>query len=85
MNISRLEYFDKVYIFNGVNTALCTHGLGNIQLIACVRKGQRCNQGPSNIHDGTFVKNIRNVNLKTLTILGKKVNLRCLAGSWTCL
>ena len=30
MNISVLEYFDNAYIFDGINTALSTHGLGNI-------------------------------------------------------
>ena len=30
MNISVLEYFDNVYISDGVKTALSTHGLGNI-------------------------------------------------------
>ena len=30
MNTSVLEYFDNVYIFDGVKTALSTHGLGNV-------------------------------------------------------
>ena len=41
MNASYLSYSDKVYITDGVKTVLSTHGLGNIQLIACVRTGQR--------------------------------------------
>ena len=57
MNISAIEYFDNVYIFDDVKTTLSSHGLGNISLIACIRTSQRCNQDPSNIHDGTFGKN----------------------------
>ena len=30
MNISVLEYFDNVYISDGVKAALLTHELGNI-------------------------------------------------------
>ena len=30
MNTSVLEYFDNVYISDGVITALSTHGLGSI-------------------------------------------------------
>ena len=80
MNISMLEYFeyfDNVYISDGVKTALSTHGLGKIYLIAFVRRGQWCNQSSSNIHDGAFDKN-RNDSRK-------KINLRWLAGSRTCL
>ena len=57
MNTSVLEWFDNVYIFDGVKTALSTHGLGNIYLIVCVRTGQSCNQSSWNIHDSTFDKN----------------------------
>ena len=46
----------------------------NIWLIACVRIGQRCNQSPSNTHDGTFDKNSK-VNWKTVTILAKRLIL----------
>ena len=38
---------------------------------ACVRADQRCSQSPSNIHDRTF----GNINLKTLTILAKRLIL----------
>ena len=38
MNINVLEYFDNVYISDGVRIALSTHGLGYIQLIAFVRQ-----------------------------------------------
>ena len=57
MNISALNCFDNVYISDGVKTALSTHGLGKILLIAWVRTGQRCKQSSSNIHDRTFDKN----------------------------
>ena len=57
MNTSVLECFDNVYISDEVKTALSNHGLRNIQLIACVRTGQKCNQSPSNIHDVTLDKN----------------------------
>ena len=41
---------------NDVKTALPTHQLGKIQLIICVRTGQRCNQSSSIIHDDAFEK-----------------------------
>ena len=67
-----MQYFDNVYISDGVKTALSTHELENILLIACVRPGQIFNQRPSNIHDGTSEKKtVNNVNLKTPTILAK--------------
>ena len=54
MNISVREYFHNVYISDGVEIDLSSHGLGNIYLFSCVIAGQRCNQSSSNIHDSTF-------------------------------
>ena len=39
MNINVLEYFDNIYISDGVRIALSTHGLEYISLIAFVRTG----------------------------------------------
>ena len=45
------------------------------QLIACVRTGQRGDQSYSNIHDRFLAKIVSNVNLKTSTILAKRLIL----------
>ena len=57
LNTTVLECFDNVYISDGVKTALSTHGLGNIELIVCIRTGQKYNESSSITHDGTFDKN----------------------------
>ena len=84
INTSVLECFDNVYISDGVKTTLSIHGLENIELIACARTGQRCNQSSSNIHDGTFDKNSQPPKFKDVICSRKKINLRYLAGSRTC-
>ena len=45
------------------------------QLIACVRTAHRCNQSSSNIHDDSCGEAVNNINLKTLTILVKRLIL----------
>ena len=42
-----------------------------LQLISCVRLGQRCNQSSSSINDGAFDKS-SNVNLKAPTTLANR-------------
>ena len=49
INTSVLEYFDNVYISDGVKTAFSTDGL-QIWWIASVRTVKRCYQSSSNIH-----------------------------------
>ena len=60
-----------MFISDGVKIVLLRHGLGNTQLIACVKTDPRCDQSSSNIHGCTF----SNINLKTLTILAKRLIL----------
>ena len=75
MNTSVLECFDNVYIPDEVKTALSNHGLRNIELIACVRTGQKCNQSPQTSMMLLWTKIVRNVSLKALTILVKSLIL----------
>ena len=65
--------FDKVYISDGVKTSFSTHGLGNIELIACVKTGQR--------QKILLAKILSNVSLKTLTILTKRLILDACLGA----
>ena len=66
-----MQYFDKVYISDGVKTALSTHGLGKIKLIASVRTGRSAIKALQTSIVVLLVKIVSNVNLKTSTILAK--------------
>ena len=55
------------------------------ETITFVRKGQRYKKSSSNTHDSTFDENIYQSKLKAVNYSRKMINLRCLAGSRTCL
>ena len=74
MNISVIEYFDNVYISDGIKTALSTHALGNI-LLPVLEHVRGVIRGVISLQRSTMVllaKIVSNANLKTLTILSKR-------------
>ena len=44
-----LQYFNKNFIADDVETDSSTHELENVYLTALIKTGHRCNQGHSNI------------------------------------
>ena len=71
MEPTYMQYFDKVYMSDGVKTALSTHGLGKIKLIVSVRTGRIVIKTLQTSILVLLAKIVSNVNLKTSTILAK--------------
>ena len=84
VNTSVLVIFWYLNISWRQNWSIYSWIVKHLTIIACIRTCQRFIQGPSNINDETLAKIVSNVNLELLTILSKKVQLRCLTGFRLC-
>ena len=78
-----LNIFDYVYMSYDVKIALSDHGLGNIYLIAFVGTGQRSIRAIQISMMVLLIKVVSNVNLKTSTILVRRLILDSWLGPWS--